>query len=449
MKRFRYICISGEDDQELVLGGIGTYLGLLTRYCAREYPDSEIHWITKSPNSESWNVRDQNGVYRYYISPNDSQVLGLKKGGIEPLNTFAQRIAFSSLATNKALSIVRQDMGERTIVETGDWEGHGSELFKILSLPRVLRVARLHTPLASCIKQNKLVVGAPELEQLMREHETLTNADLLSSSTKYVKEMVLADVFGSKKIRIPIMTIPNPVDIDIFRPDRFDRDKGILFVNSILKERFLNQNTFNIVVIGSVEYRKGADLAIKAFAKLVGKMPTARLCFVGRTTEEGERENANKKLSPKHLLRGLPYSVRRRIRFTGYVDHRELPRIIAAGDIFPVFSLGDNFPGVVAEIALSAKPIISLRRGGIKEMLSTRGGKFVAVDLGQDPEYGVNIFPKEILRLSQDHSKLDDVGKSLRKTVLRKYEPQQITRKLFRCYLERLDKKMSAGIGRS
>jgi len=442
MKRFRYICVSGEDDRELVLGGIGTYLGLLTRFCSKEYPQAEIHWVIRSPDSRTWSSKDENGVHRHYLSPNASSSFQVLKTTDKSLGQFSSTMIFNTIATKKVLSILREDVNLPTIIESGEWEGHGSELFSVLSEANILRVARLHTPLATCIKQNRLHVGFAEIAQLWREYLTLQNADLLSASTNYVKKRVVEDVFGSiHKAVVPIVTIPNPVDTEIFRPEKLNRKKGVAFINKLLGQEFFNNDTFNIVVIGSVEYRKGANLVVDAFSKLSPLMPNARLCFVGRTAEQGERKNANKKLSPHDLCKTVKPEASQYIRFTGYVEHKKLPSAIAAGDIFPIFSLGDNFPGVVAEISLCGKPIIAFQRGGVKEMLSDKRGEFLAVDLGNDLEKGVELFKEEILKLYKDKDRLEQIGLTLRKLILHKYEPSKITRQLYGCYLRRLEKK--------
>lgn len=80
----------------------------------------------------------------------------------------------------------------------------------------------------------------------------------------------------------------------------------------------------------------------------------------------------------------IPAKYYKYIVFANYIDHKLLPDIVASGDLFPIMSLGDNFPGTVAEISLAAKPILALKRGGVAEMLTNRKGKFIAYNLGSN-----------------------------------------------------------------
>ena len=46
-----------------------------------------------------------------------------------------------------------------------------------------------------------------------------------------------------------------------------------------------------------------------------------------------------------------------------------MPFIMQAGNVFPICYLGDNFPGVVAEIILSQRPMVVYMKGGVPEII--------------------------------------------------------------------------------
>src|SRR5690606_27741909 len=105
--------------------------------------------------------------------------------------------------------------------------------------------------------------------------------------------------------------------------------------------------------------RKGADLVCQAVPWVAQRIPNVRFCFIGHHGGHSNSKimTANTKISPAELLRLIPSKFHRFIAFAGYVEYKKLPRLIMAGDVFPIMYRGDNFPGTVAEISLAAKPI--------------------------------------------------------------------------------------------
>ena len=192
--------------------------------------------------------------------------------------------------------------------------------------------------------------------------------------------MLIRDVIGEKDPLIKkIQVIPNPIDISHFYPQTSERNKAIKGINKIVGREFLTKDTCNIFILGSVEMRKGVDIVINSVVDSLNNNPNLRFCFIGHCGDDKDKSlNANTKLSPRELLKLIPKKYHRSVEFTDYVPHSKLPLFIQAGDIFPVMSIGDNFPGTVAEISLSAKPIIFLVRGGVKEMLTNKNGRIIA-----------------------------------------------------------------------
>lgn len=61
------IFISAEDNKYNVLGGIGTYLGLLIRETKKLFPEIDVYWITKSSSNKEFE-ENNNGATTYYLS---------------------------------------------------------------------------------------------------------------------------------------------------------------------------------------------------------------------------------------------------------------------------------------------------------------------------------------------------------------------------------------------
>ncbi|HBU27571.1 TPA: hypothetical protein DEB00_00450 [Candidatus Uhrbacteria bacterium] len=436
------IFVSSEDDKKIVSGGIGTYIGVLTRAIKRFYPEVNVYWVAKSPTKKDIEELDEFGVHRYYLAPD----LSLQKypffRAIKHADLgISKSINFQSRIEEKILDILKASLG-RTLIESGEWEGHCAKLFKTLNRKDVLKVTRLHTPLATCVRQNDLEMTPENVHQLLQEYEVIRGADIISACTAHVKRMVARDVLGVHDIQLrSIIVIPNPIDEYEYYPERYTTAQGRRFINWKLKESFFTDETLNIVILGSVESRKGVEFAFRAMPKLFTQVPRARVCFVGHHGEEGSRLTANTKLKPSELLQMIPRKYRDKVRFTGYVRHTDVPRIIASGDIFPILSLNDNFPGSVAEISLSGKAIVAFKRGGVEEMLTNSRGKFSAYDLGTSIYRLPGRFAQSIADFDADPDMSVRVGTQCRKLILTKYGTQTVLKKMFAKYSQSLEKK--------
>ena len=92
---------------------------------------------------------------------------------------------------------------------------------------------------------------------------------------------------------------------------------------------------------GQMIARKGLDILLRAFARLVERNPAVRLRLVGR---EAELPEALKQVTP---------AARERIVYEGFQPPEELPRFFAQADVFVLPSRYDGW-GVVVNQALAA-----------------------------------------------------------------------------------------------
>jgi len=442
-----FICISSEDEKYNVKGGIGTYLGILTKEIKKAYPLMEVFWITKSPNSSDFFEKDIHGINRHYLSDTNPYLdrpfckhLGLDQSESKAL---IEQQVFLNKANAKLSEELANLKGKKVVIECGEWEGIAHQLFRVIDDKNILKAARIHTPLAVTMLTNDLSLSISNKLQLVHEFETLFNADCISSCSKFIKNEVVQHVLGTNcEIGQEIEAIPNPVDSNNYRPGICSRKDSIAKVNAALKQDFIEESTFNIYIIGSVETRKGAELVVDAIAKVAEKLPQARFCFFGHHGgNESKNLTANTKLSPARVIESLPAQYRHQVAFAGYVDHSELPSIIESGDAFPIMYLGDNFPGAVAEIALMEKPILALSRGGLNEMLRNENEQFVAYDLGSSIQTASTNLANGLLDLYSHPRVREDMGKSLGALIRKKYNPEVIAKEIIEFYSRCLAKK--------
>lgn len=442
-----FICVSSEDEKYNVKGGIGTYLGILTKEAKRLCPQMKVYWVSKSHNAFDFSEKDIYGIKRHYLSdtnPYQNRPFNnrLNFNRQESKSVLDQQI-FLNKANAKLSKILSKLNGKKVAIECGEWEGIAHQLFRTLYDKNIVKATRIHTPLAVTMVSNDLPVSASNQLQLMHEFETLYNADCISSCTKYMKDQVIQHVLGSDCEKSPLIkVIPNPVDANNYKSGVCTRQNSIDKVNTILKNEFINEDTFNIYVIGSVEIRKGAELVIDAVATVAKKLPNARFCFLGHHGgNDSKNLTANTKLSPDVLLEKIPKEYRHQVAFAGYVDHSELPSIIESGDAFPIMYLGDNFPGTVAEIALMEKPILALARGGVNEMLQNENGEFVAYNLGSSLQAAPSALSAGLVYLYKNAQERKAIGKNLNALVRSKYVPEKIAKDILQFYSDTLSKK--------
>jgi glycosyltransferase involved in cell wall biosynthesis/GT2 family glycosyltransferase len=120
-----------------------------------------------------------------------------------------------------------------------------------------------------------------------------------------------------------------------------------------------DRSHFTVVHIGSVEPRKGQDLLLDAIARLPPEC-TARLrvLMIGRVLDPAFHE----RLLP--ALRAAPC-----VSYLGPVPHEQIPRHLAAADVFVSSSRDEVFPVTVMEAMSLGKPVIGTAVGGVPEMI--------------------------------------------------------------------------------
>ncbi len=438
-----WIFITSEDNKYNVLGGIGTYVGNLSKLLRRYCPEiKDIYWLTKSHLKHDFSEVDEYGVKRYYFSDKPEYIdCKFYKNIInQPENSI---FTFNEKISKKIIEIINDKGNLKGVVESPDWEGLGSDVFKFINNKNVLKVARIHTPLAVCIKYDLQAINSITTIQLIKEYLTLVNCDLFSAPTEYMLTDSLKEVWGNKSLlkisKKNQIVIPNPINDDSFRKDLLKREEAITFFNKVTKSNFLNNSSFNVFIIGSVEARKGVDLVIDSIPSLVDKIPDIKFCFIGRIV--GETSTINKKLSSNSLLKRINSKYHKNVLFTGYIDYTTLPFVIHAGDLFPIMYFGDNFPGVVAEIGLSKKPILALKRGGVSEMLTNSKGEFLAYDLGISISGATKRLVKGIINLYSNKQRSSRIAEQVHKHFKNKYQSRKLTKSFFDKYLYYLSKK--------
>lgn len=130
--------------------------------------------------------------------------------------------------------------------------------------------------------------------------------------------------------------IPNGVDVNHFSPNVSPIDD-------------FGDGKLNILFVGRLEKRKGADYLLDAYKRVKGEIPNSRLIIVGPGTR------LRKKYEKQVRQNGLDDVV-----FAGYVSYDELPRYYKTADIVCSPATGrESFGIVLLEAMAVGKPVVA------------------------------------------------------------------------------------------
>jgi glycosyltransferase involved in cell wall biosynthesis len=426
-----WIFVSTEDDKYCVKGGIGTYLGILVQSLQEVSPQAHIHWFTESNSNIDFTEIDGQ-LERHYLSR-----VNLNGEKLDIVD-YSQR--FEDELNHTVSEIIRTNPEARIVIEAPEWEGLLSNFYQADN-PRILKISRNHTPLAVTAKMNDLELSGIFAKQVEKELQQMRNSDLLSCPTKYMLEETVQTMWPQNApFPVPHTVIPNGINTELFYPDRNTRTEAINIFRDLTGVS-IDEDNYNIFIIGSVEERKGIAHVLDAIPHVINNVPNARFYFIGHhQKDDGDNLTSNIKLTPKGIYGHLSPEYRDKVFFTDYLDHNVLPEIMEAGDLFPICYLGDNFPGVVAEIGLSQRPMAVFMRGGIPEMIE-REGEPLAYHFSQTATAGYDL-AKHIIKHYSDPTKALEIARQLRTHLIHKFSANNVTRQMIAQYSESLEAKL-------
>ncbi len=141
------------------------------------------------------------------------------------------------------------------------------------------------------------------------------------------------------------------------------KDKSSCVYNGLVTEniepRPLSADPPRVLCIGRLIRDKGFDVALDAFARVLGSFPNAKLTIAGEGLERPALERQAKVL-------GLGQSV----AFAGWVEPGAVYELVSQSTVMLVPSRWREPFGIVAiEAALMARPVIAARTGGLAEVV--------------------------------------------------------------------------------
>jgi glycosyltransferase involved in cell wall biosynthesis len=185
-----------------------------------------------------------------------------------------------------------------------------------------------------------------------------------------------------------------------------------------------------IAQVAQLVHWKRQDVVIRAFRAVAARYPGARLLLAGKETVTGYEAQLRRQVAEAGLTRHVVFAGHR----------QETDRVFAATDIPVLASQADPCPLVIAEAMAMAKPIVSVRSGGIPEMVEHGKGGLLG-KLDDADELAANI-----LRLLEDDALRSKMGQHGRERVLDYLNAQRMADDVEAVY-RRLSRRGSVSAG--
>jgi glycosyltransferase involved in cell wall biosynthesis len=180
------------------------------------------------------------------------------------------------------------------------------------------------------------------------------------------------DHMASFSIQKPHRVVPNPIDLETFRP---------LSDKKFLKKKY-GFSKFTVLYAGRLAPEKSIDVFIKAVALLSEKILDINAVIVGKGSAEDDL---------RRLAEAL--GVKNRIKFLGFLEKAQtFAEVYNASDVFVIASATETQSLAAMQAMASGIPVIGARAWGLAEYINQDNGILV------DP-YDEKAFAEKILYL--------------------------------------------------
>lgn len=219
--------------------------------------------------------------------------------------------------------------------------------------------------------------------------EAMNFADNVLSVSEDLKLHIINLGISEDKVHV----VPNGVDIEKFKPSGKEKSRTLLN---------LPQDKKIVLFVGALRKIKGVDYLIEAAKSFVGTNTV--LYMVGR--DDGLKKSLEKRAQELKIFNYIKY--------TGPVNHEDIPLWISASDILVLPSLSEGRPNVVLEALSCEIPVVATDVGGIPElMVDGETGYLVPA---KNPEE----LSEKINKLLEDASRREKMGRLGRKSIIQR-----------------------------
>ncbi|MFM1842135.1 MAG: Spore coat protein [Cyanobacteriota bacterium] len=187
-----------------------------------------------------------------------------------------------------------------------------------------------------------------------------------------------------------------------------------------------------LLFVGRFDNRKGGDLVVDAFAKLLQQFPHAMLDFVGPDIGY-EDEDGKRWLIKDYIEEKYPQMLgQEKIKIHGKLPAEKIKKFRQQAFVTLIASRYDNFPYTVMEALSYGSPIVAANVGGIPEIVND-GISGVLFNGGD-----ADSLLQSIANLLKNHSFAIKLGENARREAIAKYSITTVASQMSDFYQERL-----------
>jgi glycosyltransferase involved in cell wall biosynthesis len=329
--------------------GIVTSLGHLGRQLRAM--GHEVFYVTAFSNE-----REQNQSVTILDSHKNSSFLNKLRYKLN-FEAAQFRLVSSAIADAVIKLVENNNIEIFQMEETHGWAG---TVIRRAPIPVVVKLDGpwfLHGPLHP--QEN----GRPEnCHRIEREGDAIHHAAGVTAPSKNVLDLS-TEFYG--QLKCPTEVIPNPLPPNSREAVRWKLDS-------------CDRNL--ILFVGRFDCHKGADILLRAFARLAQDRPAIRLLFVG--PDVGLKSEGGRLIKfAEYVIQEVPSALRQRIEYRGVLPHNEIEKLRVQAYLTIVCSRYETFANTVLEAMGAGCPTIATNTGGIPEiLLNNRTGLLVPAE---------------------------------------------------------------------
>ncbi len=385
--------LSTEYPPETGWGGIGTYTYNMAKALAKR--GHEVHVLSAAPHQPERHYLD--GLVHVHRFP-QRELWKVRRVRSAPMPIPHLEKAFSTYMAHRRLGI------QFDVVEYPEWSAEGLFFSLLRNKPTV---AHLHASLPLRAQQGGIKTSIPARLAGYVEGLSIRRADTITSPSQALADWTTNHYrLGHRPVVVIGHPAPAPNEISDVVPVEASGQERVLFV-------------------GRLEFNKNPEVIVRAARSVCEKVREAEFIFAG-----GSRLREG--VDYREWLTELAgeYGVSTRIHFAGHQQRQEVDALQRAASIIVVPSRWENFPNVVQEAMIAARPIVASRVGGIPEMI--RDGETGLLVHPEDPEG----WAQALVALLTDPERARQFGLRAREDALDRFDPAKIVAQREAVYYE-------------
>jgi glycosyltransferase len=190
----------------------------------------------------------------------------------------------------------------------------------------------------------------------------------------------------------------------------------------ILRRKWrISEKEFVILFVGRLNPVKGLQFLIKAFRKVLDKIPDCRLIIAGNGNYDTYFQEAK--------------DICAKITFTGLLQKNELSECYQIADVGVVPSLYETFGYVAVEMMMYGLPILATATSGMNEVIDDGSGvKIPLIEYPDKVEIDTDVLADKMIYLLEHPEEAKRLGQNARKRYEERYSADVFRRNMLGLY---------------